>query len=106
MRPRQKRLVSSALIIGILTLILTVSAFAEKSNGDPHQPERNGRIPLAAVTIPGFAALLPGVIPVRIRSGEIKANQSKAQTMRCIHSGLRNPDDSCLPPVRLSQLRV
>ncbi|MFA4862024.1 hypothetical protein [Methanoregula sp.] len=39
---KRKNLAAFTIILGILTLILIVSAFAEKAHGD-HLPERNGR---------------------------------------------------------------
>jgi hypothetical protein len=51
-------------MIGILTFILAVSTFAEKSNGDHHLPERNGRITLAAIAFLGLTTLVLRGIPV------------------------------------------
>jgi len=42
MKAQRKDLAAFTIIIGVLTLILTVSALAEKAHGD-HLPERNGR---------------------------------------------------------------
>jgi hypothetical protein len=50
--------------LGILTLILAVSAYAEKSNGDHHLPERYGRIALTAIAFLGLIASGFRKIPV------------------------------------------
>ena len=42
MASKRKNLAAFTIIIGVLTLILAVSALAEKAHGD-HLPERNGR---------------------------------------------------------------
>lgn len=55
MKAQRKDLAAFTIILGVLTLILTVSALAEMAHGD-HLPERNGRGTAEAVITAGIPA--------------------------------------------------
>ncbi|MDD1693387.1 MAG: hypothetical protein LUQ71_01565 [Methanoregula sp.] len=63
MTSERTNLATLTAIVGVLTLILSVSAFAEKAHGD-HLPERNNRgIPEASV-LPGIPLTILALFPV------------------------------------------
>jgi hypothetical protein len=64
MAPQRRNLATFTLIIGVLTLILAVSALAEKSH-EGHLPERNDRGTAEAIVssgIPGGILLLCSIV--------------------------------------------
>ncbi len=86
MKAQRKDLAAFTIIIGVLTLILTVSALAEKAHGD-HLPERNGRGTPEVVITSGLPAGI--LILLSAVSGSV------SRTNRCItkpgSAALSNP---------------
>jgi hypothetical protein len=78
MKAQRKDLAAFTIILGVLTLILTVSALAEKAHGD-HLPERNGRGTAEAVITSGLPAGI--LILLSAVSGSVsRTNRCKTRT--------------------------
>jgi hypothetical protein len=73
MTSQRKTLADFTVIIGVLTLILAVSALAEKSH-EAHLPERNGRGPPEAFAFPG---VLVGILLVLSSVSGIAGNPNR-----------------------------
>jgi len=74
MTAQRKDLAAFTIIIGMLTLILTVSALAEKAH-EEHLPERNGRGMTEAITASGF----PGGILILLSAVSGSVSYQKRQ---------------------------
>jgi len=78
MKAQRKDLAAFTIIIRVLTLILTVSALAEKAHGD-HLPERNGRGTAEALISSGLPAGI--LIILSAVSGSVsRTNRCKKHT--------------------------
>ena len=85
MTAQRKDLAAFTIIIGVLTLILTVSALAEKTH-EEHLPERNGRGMMEAIIVSG----IPGVTLILLSAVSGSVSNQKRQrrnTGRMIPSG-------------------
>jgi hypothetical protein len=78
MKGQRRDLAAFTIIIGVLTLILIVSALAEKAQGD-HLPERNGRGMTEALITSGLPAGI--LILLSAVSGSVSSkNRHKTNT--------------------------
>ncbi len=109
MASKRKNLAAFTIIIGVLTLILTISALAEKAHGD-HLPERNGRGTAGSIISFGIPA---GILVLLSAVSGFVSRQNRYRnttgTIACI-------DRSCCPvmidpfpkvwPMRLQYSRI
>jgi hypothetical protein len=73
MNIQRKEFVTSLIILGVLTMILAVLAFAEKTREDGHIPERNGRGSGELISVIVTTGLTGSLVPViRVLSGEVR----------------------------------
>ncbi len=82
MASQQKNLATFTIIIGVLTLILTVSALTEKAHED-HLPERNGRGTaegIIATGIPAWILILLSAVSGSVSNRNRHCNNTSSTT--------------------------